>query len=150
MHISSYQMHNVLNVYSKQLSQNQTRNKVKIQVQKSSADQINLSPEGKRKATIDKVAKEIVDKISRLGNNQGTAQSDTDFALNGQAKEMETPKSSDNEFTFNVIDDVNTKKTTTLSVEDTNFLMKRLEQLAKAAVEKKGGKGRLDIHQEDS
>ncbi len=144
MHISSYQMHNVLNVYSKQLSQNRTGDKIKFTFKKTLADQINLSPEGKRKATIDKVSKEIVDKIGRLGTNQRTDQSEIDLSLNGQTKEIETNKPADSEFVFNVIDEVNTKKTTTLSVEDTNFLMKRLEQLAKGALEKKGANGRFD------
>ena len=142
MHISSYQMHNVLNVYSKQLSQNRTGDKIKFTFKKSLADQINLSPEGKRKATIDKVAKDIVDKIGRLGTNQRADQSEIELSIDVQAKEIETDKSADSEFVFNVIDEVNTKKTATLSVEDTNFLMKRLEQLVKDGVEKKGANRR--------
>jgi hypothetical protein len=134
MHISSYQMHNVLNVYSKQLSQHRSGDKIKFTFKKTLADQINLSPEGKRKTTIDKVAKEIVDKIGRLGTSQRKDQSEIDLSLNGQTNEIETHKSVDKEFVFNVIDEVNIKKTTTLSVEDTNFLMKRLEQLAKDMV----------------
>ncbi|NIV99790.1 hypothetical protein GWN26_11935, partial [Candidatus Saccharibacteria bacterium] len=39
-------------------------------------------------------------------------------------------------FVFNVIDDLNKKTTTALSVKDTKFLIDRLEQLAKDAVEK--------------
>ena len=39
-------------------------------------------------------------------------------------------------FVFNVIDDLNKKRTTALSVKDTKFLIDRLEQLAKDAVEK--------------
>ena len=89
------------------------------------------------------MSKEIVDKIGRLGTNQRTDQSEIDLSLNGQTKEIETNKPADSEFVFNVIDEVNTKKTTTLSVEDTNFLMKRLEQLAKGALEKKGGKRQI-------
>ena len=134
MQISSYQMHNVLNVYSKQLSQNRTGAKTKLTFNKPLEDQINLSPEGKRKATMEKVAKDIVDKIGRLGTNQRKDQSKIELSLNGQLKEIETQKSVDSKFVFNIIDEVNRKKKTTLSVEDTKFLMKRLEQLAKGAV----------------
>jgi hypothetical protein len=38
-------------------------------------------------------------------------------------------------FVFNVIDDLNKKTTTALSVKDTKFLIDRLEQMAKDAVE---------------
>ena len=134
MQISSYQMHNVLNVYSKQLSQSRTGDKIKLTFNKPLEDQINLSPEGKRKATIERVAKDIVDKISRLGTNQRKDQAKIDLSLDGQPKEKATQKSVDSKFEFNVIDEVNRKKKTTLSVEDTKFLMKRLEQLAKDAV----------------
>jgi len=150
MHISSYQMHNVLSVYSKQLSQNGSRGKIKIQPQKTFADQINLSPEGKRKATIDKVAKDIVDKIGRLGNSKGTDRSSAELSLEGRANQIETNQAADSQFVYNVIDEVNTKKTTRLSVENTNFLMNRLEQLAQEAVIKKGENGRLDRRQEET
>ena len=115
MHISSYQMHNVLNVYSKQLSQNGSGDKIKIQLKKTLADQINLSPEGKRKATIEKVAKDIVDRISRLGNSKNTDRSSADLSLEGRAEEIETNRAADSQFVFNFIDDVDTKKTITLS-----------------------------------
>ena len=144
MHISSYQMHNVLYVFSKQLSQELTGNKIEFTFKKSLADQINFSLEGKRKATVEKVTKEIVDKIGRLGADQHTDRSKTELSLKGETQEIETHKSIDSEFVFNVIDEVNMKKTSTLSVEDTNFLMQRLEQLAKEAVEKKGTHGRYD------
>lgn len=150
MRISSYQMHNVLNVYSKQLSQTRSGDKIKFKFEKTLADQINLSPEGKRKTTIDKVSKEIVDKIGRLGTNQSKDQSESDLSLDGQTKELEPYKPNDSKFVFNVIDEVNIKKTATLSVQDTNFLMKRLEQLTNDAVEKKGGYGRFDLGQKES
>jgi len=150
MHISSYQMHNVLNVYSKQLSQNGSGDKIKIQLKKTLADQINLSPEGKRKATIDKVAKDIVDKISRLGNSKGTGRSSAGLSLEDRSNQLETSQGSGSQFVYNVIDEVNTKKTTKLSVENTNFLMNRLEQIAKEAVVKKGESVRLDSRQEET
>lgn len=143
-------MHNVLNVYSKQLSQNGSGDKIKIQLKKTLADQINSSPEGKRKATIEKVAKDIVDRISRLGNNKSKDRSSAELSLEGRAEKFETNRAADSQFVFNFIDDVDTKKTSTLSVEDTKFLMNRLEQLAKEAVVKKGGNGRLDSRQVES
>jgi hypothetical protein len=142
MHISSYQMHNVLNVYSKQLSQNRNVDKLRFEFKKTLEDHIRLSPEGKRKATIDKVAKEIVDNIGRLGTNPQKETLETNYALNNWKEATEKEKTAENEFVFNTIDKVNTKKTARLSVEDTNFLMKRLEQLAMDAIDnnRKGSK----------
>jgi hypothetical protein len=63
MFVSSYQIHNVLNVYSKQLSQDKSVQKEKAEVKKPLSDQINLSAEGKRRATIERVAEDILNKI---------------------------------------------------------------------------------------
>ena len=134
MYIPSYQMHNVLNVYSKQLSQNRIGGNSKNLFQKSLTDQINLSPEGKRKATIEKVAKEILDKITHLGNQNIEEQVALKAADQEQNNQDKTKKT--NRFIFNVIDDLNKKITTALSVKDKGFLMSRIDQLDEDAVEK--------------
>lgn len=147
MYIPNYQMHNVLNVYSKQLSQNKMAGNTEIRLKKPLTDQIKLSLEGKRKETIEKVAKEIFDKISRLGIQKESEQIALGLSQNGPENTVELDNQKGNEFTFNVIDDVNSKKTNTLSVEDTNFLIKRLERLVEEALEKKGGNSRSDSNQ---
>ena len=138
MHISNYQMHNVLNVYSKQLSQNGTVNKSKTEFKKTLTDQIDLSPEGKRKATIEKVSNEILNKISELGNKVAADTYDINLSKDQSAPTKEPQGSTENEFVFNVIDRVNRKKTTTYSAKDIDFLIKSIEQLTKEFVEKKG------------
>jgi hypothetical protein len=134
MVVSSYQIHNVLNVYSKQLSQDRVAGKHKSGNKKALSDQINLSAEGKRRATIEKVAKDILNKISHYGfkneikdNLQHRPYADLKTHL-GSDEQQETT------FVFNVIDELNEKTTNSLSVEDTNFLINRLEQLAEDAV----------------
>ena len=146
MYIPSYQMHNVLNVYSKQLSQNRIGGNSKNQFQKSLTDQIKLSPEAKRKATIERVAKEILDKITQLGNQNTENQVAEEVSAqerSGQGKSKKT-----NQFIFNVIDELNKKKQNSLSIEDTHFLVNRLEQLVKEAVENEGEDGSLDSSQQ--
>ena len=138
MHISNYQMHNVLNVYTKQLSQTGNGNKSKSEFRKALTDQIDLSPEGKRKATIEKVSDEILNKISELGNNVAADSWELKSPEDQSASAVEPEKSNANEFVFNVIDKVNRKKTTTYSATDINFLMNSIEQLAKEFVEKEG------------
>lgn len=134
MHVSTYQIHNVLNVYSKQLSQNKSAPKLKSGYKRNLVDQINLSPEGKRRATIEKVAQEIISKISGYGakNERKTEEKD----LFEKKKHFESDHKREAAFVFNVIDELNKKRTTALSVKDTDFLISRLDQLAKEAVEK--------------
>ena len=136
MFVSSYQIHNVLSVYSKQLSQDRGVQKQKEGNKKPLSDQINLSTEGKRKATIEKVAKEILSKISHYGSNNEIKASKLDRSRENLNEHLETDPKKETTFVFNVIDDLNKKTTTALSVKDKNFLMNQLEQLEKNAVEK--------------
>ena len=138
MHISNYQMHNVLNVYSKQLSRSSTANKSQTEFKKAVTDQIDLSPEAKRKATIERVSDDILNKINELGNK--VAADPYDNAITGDQSKTaaEQEQTSDNEFVFNVMDNVNRKITTTYSAKDIDFLMNSIEQLAEELVENMG------------
>jgi len=136
MLVSSYQIHNVLNVYSKQLSQDRGAQKQKAGNKKPLSDQINLSTEGKRRATIEKVAKDIISKISHYGSNDEVKASKLDRPRENLKNHFESDTKKEKTFVFNVIDDLNKKTTTALSVKDKSFLMNRLEQLDQDAVEK--------------
>ena len=138
MHISNYQMHNVLNVYTKQLSQTGSANKSRTEFRKTLTDQIDLSPEGKRKSTMEKVSDEILNKISELGSKVAADSYKRERSKDQSVPVNESEKSNDNEFVFNVIDKVNRKKTTSYSATDIKFLMNSIEQLAKEFVEKEG------------
>ena len=136
MHVSTYQIHNVLNVYSKQLSQDRSAPKLKSGYKRNLADQINLSNEGKRKATIDKVAQDIVSKISDFCSKNKSKTGEPDRLEERNEDQFESDQKRESAFVYNVIDELNEKTTTALSVKDTGFLVNRLEQLAKDAVEK--------------
>ena len=138
MHISNYQMQNVLNFYSKQLSQNGTANKSTTGFKKTLTDQIDLSPEGKRKATIERVSDEILNKISEIGSKVATKPYDNNISRDKSKPTAENGDSKDSGFVFNVMDSVNRKKTTTYSAKDIEFLMNSIEQLAKESVESMG------------
>jgi len=136
MLVSSYQIHNVLNVYSKQLSQAKAVQKEKTETKKTLSDQINLSAEGKRRATIERVAEDILNKIysySRSGKIMANAQG---LPLEKEKKHTESDSKKEKAFEFNFIDVLNRKTKTELSVKDTNFLVGRPEEPAKEAVEK--------------
>ena len=135
MFVSSYQIHNVLSVYSKQLSQDRSAHKQEAGNKKPLSDQINLSTEGKRRATIEKVAKDIISKISHYGSNDEIKASKLDRPRENSKNNFESDTKKEKTFVFNVIDDLNKKTKTALSVKDKGFLMNRLEQLDKDAVE---------------
>jgi hypothetical protein len=136
MFVSSYQVHNVLNAYSKQLSQDRSAQKLKPENKKQPLDQINLSTEGKRRTTIEKVAQDILSKISNYGSKEEIKTPEQDPSRENAKSKFESDNKKETAFVFNVIDDLNNKTTTALSVKNTNFLVDRLEQLAKDAVEK--------------
>ena len=137
MFVPSYQMHNVLNVYSRQLRHNMTSANKKSLSEKLPADQVSLTPEGKRQATIERVSKDILEKISRLGSRSRVDQQPTERAKDGVEKETAADDVKETTFVFNVIDTINQKRRNTLSVEDSSFLIKRLEQLSKEEGDKK-------------
>jgi len=136
MFVTSYQIHNVLNVYSKQLSQDRNTQKLKPGNEKQQLDQIDLSSEGKRKAILERVAQDILNKISRYGSKSKVGTQEQDQSREKAKNSRDPDNKKETGFVFNVIDDFNKKTTTALSVKDTKFLIGRLEQLAKGEVEK--------------
>ena len=131
MYVPSYQMHNVLSVYSRNLRQNITSGREKYTPEKPAADRVNLTAEGKRRATIEKVSKEIFDKITRFGSQADSLDQSSEQIKEKVDKDTESVKSKKTGFVFNVIDTINKKTTNTVSVEDSSFLLQRLEQLSK-------------------
>ena len=138
LYIPSYQIHNVLKVYSRQVSQSRIIERQKELSTKTSADQIDISAEGKRKMIVDKVAADIVDRITQFGPRDPIEQDIVNQLQNELGKPVESDEENeqDQDFVFNVIDDENKKTTNSLSLEGTHFITKRLEQLAKEEVDR--------------
>ena len=131
MQIPSYQIQNVLKVYSRQLSQGKILSRNKFgSTNKASADSVTLSTEGKRKAIIDKVAANIVDRIITEGPKEKNEERITSQIERELGKKINFSKDK-NQFTYTVIDENNEKVTHTLSVEDSKFIVKRMTELAR-------------------
>jgi hypothetical protein len=132
MQIPSYQIQNVLKVYSKQLSQGKmlSRNNKFGIANTVSADSVNISSEGKRQAIIDKVAANIVDKIITEGPKEENEAQITEQIERELGKKINFSKDK-SQFTYTTIDDDNNKTTKTLSVEDSQFVVKRMTELAR-------------------
>ncbi len=129
MQIPSYQIQNVLKVYSRQLSQGKMLSKKFGTDNKVSADSVSISSEGKRQAIIEKVAANIVDKIITEGPKEENEAHITDQIEKELGKKINFTKGK--QFTYTTIDDNNNKTTQTLSVEDSQFVVKRMTELAR-------------------
>ncbi len=143
MQIPSYQIQNVLKVYSRQLSQGKILSKNKFaNTNKISADSVTISSEGKRQAIIDKVASNIVDKIITEGPKEKNEEKITSQIEKELGKKINFTKKK-NQFTYTKIDENNQKATHTLSVEDSKFIVDRMTELAREVadsnMESKGG-----------
>jgi hypothetical protein len=136
MHIPSHQIHNVLKVYSKQLSQTRMLERQKELDRKLPMDNVSISAEAKRQSIIDKVAADIVERITGSGPQDDVEKGIVDKLEDELGQSVTFNSRRQDKFTFNVINSNNEKTTNTLEIENSMFLIKRLEQLAKEAVDK--------------
>ena len=90
-----------------------------------------MTSEGKRRATIEKVSKEIFDKIIRFGSQADSLDQRSEQIKRNVDKNTASAQSKKKGFVFNVIDPINKKTTNTVSVEDSKFLIQRLDKLSK-------------------
>jgi hypothetical protein len=127
-------MHNVLNVYSKKL-RHSISSKDQNTSEKLPVGRVDLTSEGKRRTTIEKVSKEILDKIIRFGSQTDSPHESSEHMKTNPNKVNASAKPNRVGFVFNVIDNINNnKKTNTISVEDSSFLIQQLEELSKDAI----------------
>ncbi|MEI6261606.1 MAG: DVU0524 family FlgM-associated protein [Deltaproteobacteria bacterium] len=121
MHVPAYQIHNVLNTYSLQLFKAGTFS----QHADSDSDPFasRMSLETRRKAVIDKVASEIVQRITRMDTLAtryivpSPVPADRTDAMRTEIRNKQ--------FVFNTLDIHNIKTSRTLSIEDSIFFIKR-------------------------
>lgn len=136
MEIPTYQIHRVMKDYTRQLSQTKMLERQKALGKKPTMDRINISAEGKRQAIIDKVAADVLERITNFGPKDEFDQKIVAQLESEIGRKVDFRAADTSEFVFNVIDGDNEKRTTSLSVEDSSFVIKRLEQLVKEAVDR--------------
>ena len=137
MQIPSYQIHNVLNVYRRQLSQVKLENRKQISGSGKITDRFSISAEGKRRAIIEKVANNIVDRLINQGPNSEFEQTLHEQLSSETAMVYDKDPVNGKEFKFNTLDNNNKKVTRSISIQDSRVLINRLDELAKEAVDKK-------------
>ena len=138
MHIQSYQISNVIKVYSKQISQNRLAERQKSLGSdvSSSLDSISISDEGKRQTIINKVSEDILERITSHGPKDETEQQIVDRLNKEISGQFKGYNKQEQQFVFNFIGENNEKVTSTLSVEDSKIVSRRLEQLVKETIDK--------------
>ena len=136
MHIPSYQIQNVLKVYSRQLSQGKilARHRT-VGGNEPSAENVSISAKGKRAAIIEKVTASIIDKITTIGPREKLEYEIADQVEKELGQKINFTQKKEAKFSFTAIDENNVKTTRTLSVEDSKFVIRRLTELARQAAD---------------
>ncbi|MGA6927302.1 MAG: DVU0524 family FlgM-associated protein [Desulfosarcina sp.] len=134
MYIQSYQIHNVLNVYRRQLSQVNSASARPTGMHNDRSDAV-ASEHGKNQSIMEKVAARVLKKITSV--DHGSA-----FGREMIKQVQHTPDDltriqNDNSFVFNTIEGDNHKETRSIAVDNSRGLMNRLDELAKAAIVRK-------------
>ena len=134
MNVSTYQIHNVLRAYGRQLSQGRRLLSHKGIGTPKRADRISISAQARRKAVVDKVTSDIVNRIVHEGPGDDVAL-EAFKQLEGEYGNSLSVKKRDSELVFKVIDKENGEVTKTVSIEDSQFLKNRLEEITKGKVD---------------
>ena len=134
MNITTYHIHNVLRAYGKQLSQSKRLQHKKDDALLRRKDRISFSVQARRKAIIDRVTSDIINRIINDGphdemEQEAFGQLEDEYggslSVNNEASEL----------IFKVIDKEKGEVTKTLSIDDSSFLKNRLEEITKSKVD---------------
>ena len=119
MHIPSYQIHNVLNTYSSQLFK-ACLAEIDQPSGGSQLAELQMVREVQRRALVDKIAIDIVQRITRLDSLTSSFSASGDIPSDSSSTDSHFDA-----FVFNMLDTRNQKIARTLSVENSIFLIQR-------------------------
>lgn len=122
MHITNYQMENVLKVYTSQLN----RHRAPVS---GGADTGGPSARGKRQNLIERIAADIIARIRNSGNRQGGESAAVGALKQEPASPAAAVENHPAQFVYNVIRGKAEKKTKILAVEDADVLSRRFGDL---------------------
>lgn len=138
MHIPSYQIHNVLNVYRKQLSQAPGKSaKAPSSSTPPTTDRISISSDGQRQSIMDRISSEIVDRITQFGpETEFDAVLEDKLPRTGD-EHPDTASQQDTDFSYTLIDEHNRKTTNTLPIRKLGPMIPMQGPLAGPEIENK-------------
>jgi hypothetical protein len=145
MHIHGYQIHNVLNVYRKQLSRGTDRNTAGTpERNKAAQDPIDICDHGQRQSLFEKISSEIVRRITQVDpeTELNAAFSGQSAVTRGRARDKAEASGGKNQvFSYTLIDSNNQKTTHNLSLRQLNHSTERINPLTTAPSEGKSFTG---------
>ncbi len=144
MVITPYQINNVLRVYGTQLRQN---NRVSARSKNNdtrSPDRISISAEAKRKDIVNKIASNIIDKITQYGPNDSVEKEVFKKLEDEYGANLAVTRKSSNDLIFKVIDESG-ETINSLSIEDSKLIRYKLEEITKKTVNKNMMPGLEDV-----
>lgn len=118
MYIHSYQIHNVLNEFRKQLSRKPEKHETKSSTSPTAEDRVNLSEPKQRQAIIDKVSADIIERIKN--SNMQKPEKRSLSVRHEEATDQQRSESTirNSEFSYTLIDEFNRKITSKLAVQN--------------------------------
>ncbi len=116
MYIPSYQIHNVFDVYRKQLSRGPGAPKAKHSAPTPMQDRIHISSEGQRQTIMERISSEIVNRIAQEGPEARFGSVLADELTRTMEKDTETGPDGQVDFSYTLIDQDNRRITNTLPV----------------------------------
>lgn len=129
MHITNYQMHNVLKVYTNHLSKVRSHKSDHPTIRKPNSDMVRISAEGKRQNIIDKVAADIVARITKEGIDSSASPNTTTAIKRDNSGKHSSFQNKNAQFEYNVMRGNAEKEINRLSVGNAGFLIRRIEEL---------------------
>ena len=132
MVISTYQVNNILRVYGNQLRHNRISSKSN-DGNVPQSDKISISVEAKRRAVIDKISSDIIEKITQYGPHDNIEEEVFKKLENEYGANLAITENTPADLIFKVIDE-NGETMNSLSVEDSKFLKHKLEEITKETV----------------
>ena len=127
MYIHSYQIHNVLNDYRKQLSHGTKGNRGRHPKANEPLDRISISRDGQRQTIMEKISSEIVARITESGPDNQFEAALTDRLIDTPIKGRGTASDEPPQFRYTVIDENNRKQTNTLTIQQIDPSYRRNE-----------------------
>ncbi len=124
MYIHNYQIHNVLNVYQRQLTHGLAKGKEKANSTSQVSSQLNYKRD--RQTIIEKVASSILDKINLLDTESNVSDRLTNVSQDSTKKQESMDSKKLKDFSFNMIDQNNQKVAGSISVDKSERFIYRL------------------------
>lgn len=135
MYIRNYQINNVLNVYRRQLSRGTPDRSRHPSTYVSESNGVSVSNKATNQSIMKKVADSVLKKITSVDPKLRIERENDKPAQ--QIEKQTHMFRKDNEFLFNTIVGNNQKETRSIAIANSKVLLDRLDELAKAAVNRK-------------